>query len=210
MSLIRRLASPAGLLLTLMCFAFPFLAVSCEAPVGSMKADISGVDMMLGTEPDVETTGIFAGMEDKATSKGKAAEDDGGFEPSLAVSMLVPAAFLSVVAALVLSVIPVAGLVLRALAMVAVAAAGVLAPAGVYLTKHEMVAEVVSRQKPGDAALGFGASAVESMIHVRYGLWVMLALLALSGLALAVDLLAELVRFLRRRAHGVPVATALM
>jgi hypothetical protein len=48
-----RVVSPAGLLLALLCFGLPFVAVSCESPIVSVSADYSGWDLVFGGEPDI-------------------------------------------------------------------------------------------------------------------------------------------------------------
>jgi hypothetical protein len=50
--LLRRLVSPAGLLLVALCFTLPFVAVSCDTPV-QVRADYAGTDMLAGGRPSV-------------------------------------------------------------------------------------------------------------------------------------------------------------
>jgi hypothetical protein len=52
-----RLVSPAGFLLVLLCFALPFVAVSCHSPAGTITARYSGADLVVGGEPDIVTDG---------------------------------------------------------------------------------------------------------------------------------------------------------
>jgi hypothetical protein len=64
----KRLISPAGFLLSLICFAFPFLAVSCEPPERSLHttAEYIGWDFVFGGQPDLAGPGAdrFAGIKD--------------------------------------------------------------------------------------------------------------------------------------------------
>jgi Protein of unknown function (DUF2510) len=48
----RRFISPAVLLAVLLCFFLPFFSVSCSSGVGQMKATVSGMDQVLGGEPE--------------------------------------------------------------------------------------------------------------------------------------------------------------
>jgi hypothetical protein len=60
MTLLKRLASPAGFALAMLLFLFPFAAISCEAPgLGSVEVTYTGVDYATGGDPDVETIGDF-------------------------------------------------------------------------------------------------------------------------------------------------------
>ena len=48
----RRLISPALLLAVLLCFFLPFFSVSCSSGVAQMKATVTGMDQVLGGEPE--------------------------------------------------------------------------------------------------------------------------------------------------------------
>jgi len=52
-TLIDRLLSPAGFGLALLLFLLPFLSVSCSTEEGPVVATFSGVDMVVGGEPDL-------------------------------------------------------------------------------------------------------------------------------------------------------------
>ncbi len=56
----RKLISTSGLILTLLLLFLPFVGVSCESGMGSVNAEISGWDMVVGGEPSVSTTGLFS------------------------------------------------------------------------------------------------------------------------------------------------------
>jgi hypothetical protein len=47
------LLSPGGFLLVLLCFALPFVTVSCDHPAGTVTLDYTGGDLLLGGEPSV-------------------------------------------------------------------------------------------------------------------------------------------------------------
>jgi hypothetical protein len=53
----QRLLSPLGFALALSCFAFPFVTVSCEARTGTMTADYTGWDFVIGGKPHITTSG---------------------------------------------------------------------------------------------------------------------------------------------------------
>jgi hypothetical protein len=94
----KLLIRPAGLLLALMCFALPFLAVSCDAPMGSVSAEYAGGDFVFGGEPSF--TGSAA---DEATSGEEGVPDEDarvGPQPSAVL------AFLAIIGSLVLAAAP--------------------------------------------------------------------------------------------------------
>ena len=55
------MVSPAGFVLALLCFGLPFLTVSCESPVGSVRASYSGWNLAFGGAPDITAS---VGMSD--------------------------------------------------------------------------------------------------------------------------------------------------
>jgi hypothetical protein len=52
-TLLSRLLSPAGFGLTLLLFLLPFVALSCDTAEGPVHATFTGVDMLVGGEPDI-------------------------------------------------------------------------------------------------------------------------------------------------------------
>jgi hypothetical protein len=60
-----RLLSPAGFALALLCFLLPFVAVSCGSPDDQVTATFTGVDMVVGSAPEITGTGLNA--DDVAT-----------------------------------------------------------------------------------------------------------------------------------------------
>lgn len=56
----KRLISPSGFVLAMLCFALPFLTVSCEGPTGRISAVYSGFTLAFGGSPHVTTSGIGA------------------------------------------------------------------------------------------------------------------------------------------------------
>ncbi len=52
-TLLSRLLSPAGFGLTLLLFLLPFVSSSCDTAEGPVHATFTGVDMLVGGEPDI-------------------------------------------------------------------------------------------------------------------------------------------------------------
>ncbi len=52
-TLLSRLLSPAGFGLTLLLFLLPFVSSSCDTTEGPVHATFTGVDMLVGGEPDI-------------------------------------------------------------------------------------------------------------------------------------------------------------
>ena len=49
----HRIISPAGFLFVLLCFALPFLSVSCESEAQTVGVNYTGIDFIAGGKPDV-------------------------------------------------------------------------------------------------------------------------------------------------------------
>ncbi|GGK04341.1 hypothetical protein GCM10010123_37840 [Pilimelia anulata] len=209
-TLARRLLTPAGLFLAAMCFALPFVTASCEGPGGSVSATVSGVNMAGIGEPAVERSGIFAG--------GSTGQQDGEPEPqgsagrsTLAEAMpgaLARLALAAILAAIVLSVLPAAVDSLRpgwraglaALTAGAVVVAAAAATAAVLSFESTLVDSMVRNQ---GANVGFRLTrdVAESMLHVRFGFWLVLAVLAAALVSVVVNVFLDF--FGQRIAHGV-------
>jgi hypothetical protein len=61
---LRKLASPAGIALVLICLFLPFVGVACESGMGKVEVEITGWDMVVGGEPSISTTGVFNDVPD--------------------------------------------------------------------------------------------------------------------------------------------------
>ncbi len=55
---LRRLLSPGGFVLVALCFALPFLTVSCEAPGHTGSGTYRGVDLVVGGSPELSWDGL--------------------------------------------------------------------------------------------------------------------------------------------------------
>ena len=64
-TLTGRLLSPAGFGLVLIFCLLPFLTVSCGTAGETITSTFTGVDMVIGGEPDITGPGIDAGAEDE-------------------------------------------------------------------------------------------------------------------------------------------------
>lgn len=59
-----RLISPVGFMVALICFAFPFVAVSCESPDSKVTVEYTGIDLAAGGDPAVTVDGVAKPPDD--------------------------------------------------------------------------------------------------------------------------------------------------
>ena len=174
-TLIGRLLSPAGFGLVLLLFLLPFLSVSCSTDGGDVVATFSGVDMLIGGEPDlVAPTSDAEAQEAQRTIVAV-------FHDSLDAEPLAILAALAVLFAMATTLIG-ERLARHAIgAGLAVVAAALLGGAYVRATGHV-----------GDAirAISEPPDTLAYSVAPRYGFWVCVGLL----LALAAGHLAAMVR----------------
>ncbi len=152
----RKLLSPGGFLLVLLCFALPFVTVSCDHPAGTVTLDYTGGDLLLGGEPTV------SGLPRSAP------RPDGVFADAQLF------AFFAFFAGFVGLCTGFAWL-WRARFFAGLGAAGL---AAVFLVANQFT--VVRRIRDEIEASGpFSPEAADQMVVTRYGFWLALAL---SGL----------------------------
>ena len=94
----RRFVSPAVLLAVMLCFFLPFFSVSCSSGVAQMKITVTGMDQVVGGEPEYSgfrppQTGADAPAADAPAADGPAADAE--------QSRVSPAAVIGFVAILV-------------------------------------------------------------------------------------------------------------
>lgn len=158
--MVRRLVSPAGLLLVAICFALPFVSVSCDTPV-RLRADYTGVDMVGGGTPSVS-------VSDEAVSRQDA--DDLSDEP-IDVQPAAVVAMLAIIAGLLVAALR--GRRARLFGGTAAALATVvfLGINQILVRRHlsDEIEREVGAQLPGGARAG-------DFVHTRYGFWLALAL----------------------------------
>ena len=162
---LRRLVSPSGLVLALICFAFPFISVSC----GTTTVDYTGWDLVVGDTPDV-------------TADGKIEEQPSGWagEP-IPIQPLALATFVLLLAGAGAVLHPRADPLIRAVVACVAASLLMVNQAVVY---RAIVDEV---RNAGQRPLANGVA--EGMVRARYGFWLTLAVL----LGVAVYNVAEVV-----------------
>jgi hypothetical protein len=158
--LVRRLVSPAGLLLVAICFALPFVSVSCDAPV-RLRADYTGADLVVGGTPSVS-------VSDEAVSGQDA--DDLSDEP-IDMQPAAVVAMLSIVAGILVAALRGRRARLFGGAAAALATAMFLAVNQILAQRHlsREITQEVGAQLPGGASGG-------DFVHTRYGFWLALAL----------------------------------
>jgi hypothetical protein len=157
--LVRRLVSPAGLLLVAICFALPFVSVSCDSPV-QLRADYTGTDMLVSGTPTVS-------VSDRDVSRQSAddlADEPIDVQPAAAVAML------AIVAGILVAALR--GRRARLFGGTAAAAASVLLLAvnQVLVRRHlsgQIEQELGSRLPGGTSGIDY--------VHTRYGFWLALA-----------------------------------
>ncbi|MFG1921892.1 hypothetical protein [Cryptosporangium sp. NPDC048952] len=175
----RRLVSPAGFLLALLCFGFPFLTVSCDLPDGSVRLHASGVNLVADTAPTVEGAGR------QSDDAGIASSDAVSWDDMSAVGRtLVRASAALTVVALGLSLVrrnriwPVA-------AGVAAALAGVTLVAGTITIRRWLIDAVVAQ----DGGSFYSRDDVAAAVHLRYGIAATVAWLVVGIAGLAADVI---------------------
>lgn len=155
----RRLVSPAGLVLVLLCFGLPFLTVSCQTPVASVSVTYTGWDFAVGGQPDVVESGEASDHPDP-----RAEQTPATFQPLALVAVLLVVAGIAAAAAR------------PPTRMVAGAVTGFLA--AMLLVVNQGVVRGSMRQELATSAF-LPPSALDNMIESRLGFW--LALLLLFG-----------------------------
>jgi hypothetical protein len=165
-TLIARLLSPTGFVLTLILFGFPFLAASCEAPQGDFEfsATFTGVDLLVGGKPD-----LVASVDEPGAEQ---------FDLPLPVQPLAIVAVVAILAAAASALLRqrllrhAAGLGLAVLAVGTLAAAEMRALGDLIDEYGPLVADVVDAEVPAS-----------EYIHTQWGFWV--AFYALTAMAMA-------------------------
>ncbi|TQS41987.1 hypothetical protein [Cryptosporangium phraense] len=184
MPIMRRFLSPAGLLFAVLCFGFPFVTVSCESPMGSVSATVSGATAITDTRPDVHGTGVFAGARAKEGTADVSSVDR--LKGALARVLLL-GSLLTTLVAFGLSWVrgsrwwPAAA-----------AVAGLVACAQLFVGVLALRAALLGAVGDSLSTLGesYAADAAQDMVHVRFGPWLTAGLIAVSVVLLTADALA--------------------
>ncbi|MEQ7009821.1 hypothetical protein ABN028_26960 [Actinopolymorpha sp. B17G11] len=166
----RRLASPIGFALVLVCFSFPFVTVSCEAETGVMTADYTGWDFVIGGKPHITTGKPGEAGSDPPRLPPDQPSPDENAEP-VAIQALALLTVLVVAGGVALVARPrVSPLVRGVVACVAV----VLLIANQAVAQDHLIAKLRDSDVPADVADG--------LVDTRYGFSLALSLLlAVAG-----------------------------
>jgi hypothetical protein len=157
--LVRRLLSPAGLLLVALCFALPFVAVSCDTPIRA-SAQYTGADLVVGGAPTVSVA-----------ERGAAQQDDELADEPIDVQPAAVVALLAILAGILVAFLP--GRRARVYGGVAaVAATVVLLAVNQILVQRELSREV-ERELGSDLPAGTSGG---DFVEARYGFWLALSL----------------------------------
>jgi hypothetical protein len=157
--LVRRLISPAGLVLVAICFSLPFVSVSCDTPV-RLRADYTGADMLVAGTPSVS-------VSDRDVSRQDA--DDLSDEP-IDVQPAAAVAMLAVVAGILLAALP--GRRARLLGGTAAAFATVLLLGVNQILVRRHLSGQIERELGSELP---GGTSGGDYVHTRYGFWLALA-----------------------------------
>jgi hypothetical protein len=174
------LLRPSGFLLVLMCFALPFLTVSCDSAASAVSVTYSGYDLVTNGRPTVEGRGLRA---DSATDGTGGQQGDGvaGLQPLaiVIVGLLVAAAVMVSVAPGRLRLWSGAGAALVAAVLLAVN------QALVHRRVVDALNQAVSKTQDQSVSIGvFNDLRLEAakLVHTRFGFWLALALLLVLAL----------------------------
>jgi hypothetical protein len=195
--LVRRLASPAGLILAGLCLLLPFLSASCaseERPRLQWRVTYTGVDVLTGGRPDVAFT-EDADQEPIHTLDDAELREVLGKPPARLPQQ--PLAWLAVAlmaAALAATALPAPGWRATATAGLALAAAVILLGATMLARQHatDAVAAVLSQvaAEPSQSPPSVSQlrqwnhyQQVRDMFRYEYGFWIATAALSAVGVA---------------------------
>ncbi|MCW2503130.1 MAG: hypothetical protein JWO79_1414 [Actinomycetia bacterium] len=174
------LLRPSGFLLVLMCFALPFLTVSCDSPAFTASATLTGFDLATGGQPTVNAGGLAGGQ----SSAGSVGQRDSGLSEvrPLAVGVLV----LLVVAAVLVSVLPGrprlwVGAAAAILGAVLLAVNQALVHRGVVDALNQAVSKTQDQSGSIGVLRNFRLDAAK-LVHTRFGFWLALTLLLVLAL----------------------------
>jgi len=148
------LLNPAVLLLVLACLGFPFIAVSCEGPKGTIRADYSGWDMVVGGKPE------YVGMR-----PGDVAAGDDTMSPQ-------PLAVLTVVVLVIGALLVVLPRMTSLMWAIVAAEAALLLILNQFLVRERIISHLEQNTSFGETAGG-----VAGLVKTRHGFWISLALL---------------------------------
>jgi hypothetical protein len=162
-TLIGRLLSPAGFGLVLLLFLLPFLSVSCGSGAETAVGTFTGIDMVVGGEPDL----VVAAMTDEEAQEAQQGivamfRDQLDLEP------------LAILAALVLLLAMAAGLVRERLARHALAS-GLAVLAAAMLSGA--VVRAMSRINDALRSITEEQGTDGYAVDIRYGFWLCVAVL---------------------------------
>jgi hypothetical protein len=166
----RRLLSPAGFVLVILCFLFPFVAVSCESAVGSVSVEYTGNDLAFGGQPSISTSAGDVPPESDI--------------PRATPQPLALLAYLLTIAGLFAALIPPLRARLRTSAIIAGIAAlfVIINETAVY---NRIVSQLAGRSgsRLGSGVDSLRTEAASSLVHTQAGFWLTtLLLLAITTL----------------------------
>lgn len=161
--LVRRLISPAGLVLVAICFVLPFAAVSCAEPV-QVTVEYTGTDMLAGGTPSVTVSGEGVSQSDTEELSDEPIE----VQPAAVVAML------AILAGILVAVLP--GGRLRVLGGAAAAGATLVLLIVNQVLVHGYLGREVEREV-GDSMPDGGSGG--DFVSARYGFWLAVAFASL-------------------------------
>lgn len=169
LQLLGRVVSPSALVLALLCFGLPFVAVSCDAPGGYGRVrqggttSYTGVDLATGGSPSVDRAAL--------RPPGERRDDRTSRQPLAALAFV-----------LALAGIP-SALLLRRRRIRAEVTGGLALGAAAALVANQLVARhVIVERVAEQVAIPVGKSAAD-FVHTATGFWLCLLLLLVAAIA---------------------------
>lgn len=192
MSWPRRLISPSGLVLVLLCLFFPFVGVSCESSLGTLEVQVTGWDMVTNGTPSVTGTGMLGESAPDAGALPEEYSGNGGTE-RVGVQPLLLIGVLAVLTGIVLATLLQSAFARSLSGLIATAAAAV------FIGVNEIVVITTLAEEISEGAPWAAAARPSEMVGTRFGFWITLGLLGAITVYNAVE---SIVSRLRPQAFG--------
>jgi hypothetical protein len=170
--LVRRLISPAGLVLVAVGFVLPFAAVSCDTPV-KVTAQYTGTDLLVGGTPSVSVSGEGVSQQDTE----EVSDEPIDVQPAAVLAML------AILAGILVAVLP--GDRLRVLGGAAAAGATLVLLIVNQILVHGYLSREVEQEVGPSMPEG---SSGGDFVSARYGFWLAVSFASLVVLFQAVEL----------------------
>jgi hypothetical protein len=191
----RRLISPSGFFLVLICLLFPFVAVSCQGPGSSVSATYTGMDLVFSGAPDLAGPGGRVIDDSSYNGLAGSSSDKSVLMPPQPLAILM---FLAVVLGLALSGVRYPHL--RARIGVIASSCGAICLILNQIVIHNAIVDKLTGGNHG-TPFGISTPSVDDMVESRTGFWLTLIIL----LALFIYNQFELSQIRKMHSSGPPI-----